>query len=118
MDELRRTEAGIFDETTLVSMSDFDSALDKMKNGDEKPFKAMLVRAEDAIKKVLPVVEIDKRAIDSLHIGRPLLKKDVTKMVKLNVGESFAVFCGKDFIGVYSKIGEGESFGKAEFVYA
>jgi len=146
MDELRRTEAGIFDETTLVTMTEFDSAFDKMKshrasnghenlsqgdpkgpNGDEKPFRAMLVRAEDAIKKVMLFVEIDKQAIGGLHTGKPLFKKDVLsqrddsgepKSVKLKMGESFAVFCGEQFIGVYSKVGEGEVLGKAEFVFS
>jgi H/ACA ribonucleoprotein complex subunit 4 len=117
MDELRRTEAGIFDETTLVTMTEFDSAVDKMKNGDEKPFRAMLVRAEDAIRKVLPVGEVREKAIEGLHKGRPLLKKDVLTAPKLKTGEVFALFCKERFIGVYNKVGDGEVFGKAEFVY-
>jgi len=118
MDELRRTEAGIFDETTLVTMTEFDSAVDKMKNGDEKPFRAMLVRAEDAIKKVMPFIDVDKQAISGLYTGKPLFKKDVLSKSKIKTGESFAVFCGEKFIGVYNRVGEGEVFGKAEFVYS
>lgn len=127
MGELRRTEAGIFDESTAVNLFDFKSAVDKYKNGDEKPLKKMLIPAEDAIKKVLPVVEVDKCAIKALHIGKPLIDNNVVKKPYLKKDDFFAAFCsalnGHDsgepsrFIGIYRRTGDEIMFGRAEFVF-
>jgi H/ACA ribonucleoprotein complex subunit 4 len=118
MGELRRTEAGIFDESTLVNLFDFKSAVDKYKNGNEDDLKKMLVPAEEAIKKVLPVVEVDKSAVKALHIGKPLLKSNVIETPKLKDGDVFAAFCGKQFIGVYKRGKEKVTFGRSEFVFS
>jgi len=117
MGELRRSEAGIFDESTIVSLYDFEKAVDLYKGGDESMLKGMVVRAEDAIKKVLPVVEVDKIALTSLYVGRPLLNSDVVGKPKLKDGDVFALFCGDVFVGVYKRGWEDGIFGKAEFVY-
>jgi len=117
MGELRRTEAGIFDEDTLVNLFDFKSAVDKYKNGDETPLKKMLIPAEDAIKKVLPVVEVDKSAVKALHIGKPLLISNVKDGADVVPGDYFAAFCGKQFIGAYRKTDEDTIFASSEFVY-
>ena len=116
MGELRRTDAGIFDESTLVNLFDFKSAVDKYKNGDEAALKGMLIPAEDAIKKVLPVVEVDKSAIKALHIGKPLLQSNVVDKPKLVPGDYFAAFCKDRFVGVYKKTDEDVVFGRSEFV--
>ena len=117
MGELRRTEAGIFDESTLVNLFDFKSAVDKYKNGDEESLRKMLIPAEDAIKKVLPVVEVDKSAIKALHIGKPLLISNVKKKSDVVPGDYFAAFCGEQFVGVYKKTDEASVFARSEFVY-
>jgi len=117
MGELRRTEAGIFDESTLVNLFDFKSAVDKYKNGDEGDLKKMLIPAEDAIKKVLPVVEVDKSAIKALYIGKPLLQSNVKSKADVVPGDFFAAFCKGKFIGVYKKTDEANVFARSEFVY-
>ena len=117
MGELRRTEAGIFNEATLVNLFDFKSAVDKYKNGDESDLKKMLVPAEDAIKKVLPVVEVDKSAIKALYIGKPLLQSNVKGKTNVVPGDFFAAFCGEQFIGVYKKTDEENIFARSEFVF-
>jgi len=117
MGELRRTEAGIFDESTLVNLFDFKSAVDKYKNGDEEGLKKMLIPAEEAIKKVLPVVEVDKSAIRALHIGKPLLISNVKSKSDVVPGDFFAAFCKGKFIGVYKKTNEASVFARSEFVF-
>jgi predicted rRNA pseudouridine synthase len=117
MGELRRTEAGIFDESTIINLFDFKSAVDKYKNGDVEDLKKMLIPAEDAIRQVLPVVEIDKCAIKGLHIGKPLFDNNVKKNPELKDGDVFCVFCGKQFIGIYRRTSEEIIFGRSEFVY-
>lgn len=117
MGELRRTEAGIFDESSLVKLDNFVEAVREYKSGNDKPLRKMLMPAEDAIKKVLPVVEVDKSAIKALHIGKSLLQNNVTNKPKLVPGDVFALFCGKQFVGIYKKTDEGSIFGRSEFVY-
>ncbi|MBU2576592.1 MAG: RNA-guided pseudouridylation complex pseudouridine synthase subunit Cbf5 [Nanoarchaeota archaeon] len=117
MGELRRTEAGIFDESTLVKLDDFVEAVKEYKIGNEARLKKMLLPAEDAIRKVLPVVEVDKSAIKALHMGKPLLYSNVKGDLNLKPGEVFALFYENQFIGVYKKTDEENIFGRSEFVF-
>ncbi len=117
MGELRRTQAGIFDESKIYNLYDFKSALDKWKDGDEKELREMLVPAEDAIKKVLPTVEVDKSAIKSLYIGKPLFSSNVVGNPRIKVGAVFALFCKNVFIGIYKKSEEEIIFARSEFVF-
>jgi H/ACA ribonucleoprotein complex subunit 4 len=118
MAELRRTEAGIFDEEKIYNLEEFETAVDKYKSGNFKMLKNMIVPAEVAIKKVLKFVGVEKRAVKSLHNGKPLFLRDVVGEVpRFNEGDRFSVFCGKKFIGVYRKTSEDMIFGRAEFVY-
>jgi len=137
MGELRRTHAGIFDESgvesresigRLVGPDEFEEAVRKaelskgadgklLANGDAGDLAGMIVRAEDAIRKVLPIVDIDKSAVKSLHIGRPLFANNVLKKPKLKEGDVFATFCGDVFIGIYRRTSEEIIFGRSEFVY-
>jgi len=142
MGELRRTEAGVFSETAgagrplvlvdrftsrllrcemgegeLVNLHDFVEAVRKWKNGNDEKLREMLVPAEDAIKKVLPVVEVDKSAVKSLYTGKPLFTSNIVKDVdKISKGDVFALFCGDVFIGIYRRTGEEIIFGRSEFV--
>ena len=117
MGELRRTEAGIFDEESLVSLDDFESAVLDWKNGDDGKLREMIVPAEKAIAEVLPVIYVDKSAVRSLYIGRPLFSNNVLKGSELKEGDLFAAFCDEVFVGVYRKTGEEIIFARSEFVY-
>jgi len=139
MGELRRTCAGVFAEKSdvrgqmsgpsferVVNLFDFKSAVDKYKsskddsgepNGDEEALRKILIPAEDAIKKVLPVIEVDKSAIKALHIGKPLLINNVKSKSDVVPGDYFAAFCKGKFIGVYKKTDEASVFARSEFVY-
>ena len=97
---------------------DFKSAVDKYKNGDEGDLRKMLVPAEDAIKKVLPFVEVEKKAIKGLYIGKPLFRDSIIGDIgKIDVDDRFAVFCGEQFIGIYRRTTEEVIFGRSEFVF-
>jgi H/ACA ribonucleoprotein complex subunit 4 len=118
MGELRRTKAGIFSEKTMVSLPEFEAAAEKYFAGDKADLKNMIISAEDAIKQVLPVVNIEKRAVKSLHTGKSLFMDDVIGDIPdFNEGEKVAVFCKKDFIGIYRRTTEEIIFGRSEFVY-
>ena len=124
MAELRRVSAGIFNEDTLVDLNEFKRAVEDWKmRGDGKALKKMIVPAEEAIRKVLPVVEVDKRTLRALYVGKPLFERDIigpkNVVDGLKDGDSFALFCGKIFVGVYVLTSaKGTAvFGKAVFVY-
>jgi len=117
MGELRRTVAGIFSEDKIYDLNEFKEAVDEWKNGNDKKLRSMIISVEDAVKKVLPVVQVEKRAIKSLFTGKPLFLNDIIKAPSFEEGSSFAVFCGKQFIGVYRRTSEEIIFGRSEFVY-
>jgi H/ACA ribonucleoprotein complex subunit 4 len=119
MGELRRTNAGVFSEDKIYDLFAFKSALDKWKkNGDEVALREMIVPAEEAIRKVLPCVEVNKSALKSLYIGRPLFADNVLKSADGIVeGDVFAVFCGDVFVGAYRRGSEEIIFGRSEFVF-
>jgi len=126
MGELRRTEAGIFNEKEIYNLDEFLLAVDEWKSGNDKKLRKMLVSAEDSIKKVLPVVKVDKSAIKSLHNGKPLFSNNVIGDFDLSPRDDsgepkekdvFALFCDDNFIGIYRKSGEEIIFARPEFVF-
>lgn len=118
MEDLRRTEAGVFDELTMVNLFDFKSAVDKYKNGDETLLREMIHDLENVIAKVLPVVKVENDAVRHLYNGKHLFLDSILEKpndIKLN--DKFAVFCGDKFIGIYRKTSEEIIFGRSEYVY-
>lgn len=119
MDELRRTGAGIFDEGKMYTVYEFEAALKEHADGDSKNLENMIVPAEEAIVKVLPSVQVEKRALKVLLTGKPLFLNDVVdneKFGELNVEDLFLVFCGKQFVEVARKVSDHELVAKPEFV--
>ena len=112
--ELRRTKAGIFDESTAVNLYDFEEALKDYKNGNEGKLRKMIVPAEEAITKVLPSVQANGKNIKPLLTGKPLMKQDIDE--KLPKEEKFALFFKERLIGIYKKSSEGNIIARAEFV--
>lgn len=111
--ELRRIRAGIFSEENIINLYEFEKAVNEWKEGDESSLRKILIPAEEAIKKVMPKVEIKEEAVKQLLTGKPLMKRDI----KLGKEEKFAVFSGERFIGIYKKVDEGEIIARAEFVF-
>ncbi len=101
--ELRRIQAGIFSETDkeFVNLYDFDTAIDDFKSGNTKTLKQLLISGQEAIKKIMPVVNVKKSAVKQLLTGKPIYKNDlIDKLPGKNQGDIFAVFCKNDFIEV------------------
>ena len=118
MEDLRRTKAGIFDETKIYTLDEFSTAVEEYKAGNKKILKNMIVPAEEAIRLVLPCLDVDKSAVKSLHHGKPLFRSNVEGDVEsLKEGDFFALFSGKKFIGIYKRSSEEIIFGRPEFVF-
>ena len=121
--ELRRMNAGIFseDDKRRVSLYEFKDAVDELKKGNEEKIREILVPAEEAIKKIMPVVQIrkDENVFRALFSGKPLFNKDIIgKVPKIGWGENFAVFAGDRFIEIAKRLDDDVIAGKALFVLA
>ncbi len=113
--ELRRIRAGIFSESSSVTLYEFNQALQESHNGDSSRLRKMIVPAEEAIKKIMPVVQVKKEIIKGLKTGKPLFKKDI--LGKIPDEDLFAVFCDDDFIEIAKQVDQGDIIAKPEFVF-
>lgn len=113
--ELRRTKAGIFTEEKLINLYDFDKAVEEYKKGSEEKLRRMLAPAEEALKKVMPSIQINSRAdIDKILTGKPLMKEDI--QIDCIEQDTFALFNKEKLIGVYRKSREGDIIARPYFV--
>ncbi len=130
--ELRRTNAGIFGEcgtpqaysdkssqkisTGSINLYDFEKAVDEYEKGNEDLLRKIIIPAEDAIKKVFPVVKIKKRNLKRIFTGKPIHEEDLVRKSDFDKDSIVSIFCDKRFVGMYKIIGGEDVFAKAEFV--
>lgn len=120
MDELRRIEAGHFNEQGLYTLNQLDLAIEEFKSGNDKALEGLILSAEDIIKESFVCVDIKKEYVKDLFIGRPLKKiflKNFSLLKSLKKGDVFAVFSGEKFIEIARFVAEGDTIAKPEFVY-
>src|SRR3989344_140332 len=106
MTELRRIRAGIFNEQdeNFVNLYELQKAVDEYKNGNEEKLRKILIPAEHAIKKIMPVVQVkDEKIINQLLTGKPIHKREINKFSDFPDNEIFAVFFGEKFIEIAKK---------------
>lgn len=122
MTELRRVKAGIFSEQdkNFINLYDFQKAVEEYKKGDDKMLREILIPADEAIKKILPVVQVKEEAVSKLLTGKPIFKQDLEEKEIENIaGEKFVVFFKDKFIEVARKTeetNEGDIIARPEFV--
>jgi len=75
----------------------------------------MIIPAEEAIKKIMPIVKVKKVAVDKLLIGKPLMRKDLLN--RMPKEDRFAVFYDNRFVEVACKVDESGILARPEFVY-
>jgi len=120
MIELRRTQAGIFDENDKNFINLYD--LEKIKDNEEE-LRKIIISGEEAIKRIMKTIQVKESSIKQLLFGKPLFQEDLKERTKERLIEDFkdeeriAAFSGEKLIGVYKTASEGEEIGKAEFVY-
>lgn len=114
--ELRRTNAGIFDEENSSNLYDFEKAAEEYKNGNDELLRKIIIPADEAIRKVYPVLEIKEENLKQIFTGKPIYKKDVLKDEGWKINSVAGVFCKGQFIGMYKIFRGKEIFAKPEFV--
>lgn len=114
--ELRRTKAGIFDETQAVKLYDFEKAVEEHKNGNSIPLEKLIIPAEDAIKKVIKCYEAKIESIRQLKTGKPIFRGELEGLAPDEA--EFAVFHKDSFIGLYKLTNESiEIIARPTFVF-
>jgi H/ACA ribonucleoprotein complex subunit 4 len=114
--ELRRTQAGIFDEEKIYTLYEFDKAVEAWKSGDESILRSMLVPGE-LVTTLYPVFEINKRNLKQLLTGKPLFKSDIIGKIEGEKEDIITCVCDDGFVGIYRLAFEGDIIAKPEFVF-
>ncbi len=118
--ELRRTNAGVFNESEeerpLVNLYTFEKAVDEYKKGNEELLRNILIPAE-IVSELYPVIEIKKDCVERIFHGSPIHEDEVTKKEFLNYeeGQEVVVFSEENFIGVFKVQKQGNLFAWSEF---
>ena len=119
--ELRRIQAGPFTEDDkiypVVSMYEFEKAVEEYKNGNDKELREILIPAE-IISQRLPSIEIKEEIKDRILHGSPIHNDEVTKKEYLDYkeGQKLVAFSKNQFIGVFKVEREKNQFAQPEFV--
>lgn len=113
--ELRRIRAGIFDESSLVNLYDFEKAVREYEEGNEKYLRNIITPGEIVYKLHKPIQIKDTR-LKQILTGKALIYEDLEDEQKLGKGKIVSVFCKDKFIGMYKITNEKFSFARPEFV--
>jgi H/ACA ribonucleoprotein complex subunit 4 len=74
--ELRRVRAGIFDEKTIVSLYDFEKAVEEYEKGNEELLKKIIIPGE-IVSEVYSIVQINGNCIEKVYHGKPIHNEDL-----------------------------------------
>jgi H/ACA ribonucleoprotein complex subunit 4 len=117
--ELRRIRAGIFKEENkkypLVTMYEFEKAVEEYKKGNEKLLREIIIPAE-IVSEVYPAIIIKEDNLNQILTGKPIYKKELTEDKGWRKDSIVSAFCNEKFIGMYKVFRGKEIFAKAEFV--
>ncbi len=115
--ELRRTDAGIFNESTAITMYEFDKIIKEYKSGNEEPLRKVLISGE-ILNEMFSKILIRKDVVKKIMTGSPIFKSFLSEPVseKIKKGEKVVVYSDDKFIGVYEFINSKDLIAKPEFV--
>jgi len=117
--ELRRTQAGIFEENDeefpSINLYNFEKAVDEYEKGNEKLLREIIIPGE-IISNIYSTLEIKKDNLKQIFTGKPLHKNDLKKSENFEDNEIICVFCEDKFVGIYKILNQEDIFAKAEFV--
>jgi len=116
--ELRRTKAGIFEESQSINLYDFEKAVEEYNNGNDKLLKKILIPAE-IISTILKTFQVKKEAVPKLLRGKPLFREDLEdldEISSLKENEKIALFYKERFIQTARITNEKTIIARPEFV--
>ena len=107
--ELRRTQAGMFEEKDSITLYELEKAI------KENKLEKFIIPGE-IIRKFYGVIELKKDRLDHILTGKPIHDKDLSKKYKIKKGEIVCAFNKNKFIGIYTIVNEKDIFAKPKFV--
>ena len=115
--ELRRTEAGIFNEESSINLYEFDKIIEEYKKGNESPLRKVLVSGE-IVSTILPIIKIRKDVVKKVLTGSPIFSSFLAEIPdkKIKSGDKVVVYAEDRFIGCYNYINSKDLIAKPEFV--
>jgi len=105
MASLRRLKAGLFssEDKEFTSIEDFDLAIKEYKAGKEEKLRKLIIPAEIIIN-LLPVIEVNSKAIEKLKNGSPIFDEMLIDLEKgrkiIDEKEPFAILCERKLIEI------------------
>lgn len=117
--ELRRTQAGVFNERNAVNLYDFEKCVEEYKRGNEEPLRDILIPGEIVLEN-LPNLEIKKQIVKKVLSGSPIFEsflENSSQIKELKSGDKVCLISGEQFIGCYSFIGKENIIASPEFVF-
>jgi len=109
--ELRRTRACVFPEKNSITLYELEKAV------KENKLDKYLIDGAEAIKKILPIVQINKKEVDKILRGQPVYKENLARKYKLPENTEIAIFLDKKFIETAKVVNEKRIFAKPDFVF-
>ncbi len=109
--ELRRTQAGIFNEKKSITLYELEKAI------KENTLDKHIISGEKAIQKIYLKIKVKDSSKKQLLVGKPIYYEDLMKNQKLEKDQTIIAFNKNKFIGIYKVVNEKEIFAKPLFVY-
>lgn len=108
--ELRRTQAGIFEEKKSITLYELEEAIK-----DRKKLEEIIIPGE-IIKEAYPSIEIKEKNLDKILVGKPIHNSDLLKKRKFEKGIIVCAFQKNKFIGMYEIADNKDYYAKSKFV--
>lgn len=112
--ELRRIRAGIFNEKQVISLYEFERALEEYKSGKPESLRGMIIPAENVIKEVFEIIQAKETHVERILTGKPLFKEDI---INKPSNPTFSLFLNNRFLGLYEQFEKGDIVAKPLFVF-
>lgn len=96
MTELRRTRAGMFDESTIVKLDELMQVID-----DEKKLIKLLIPKEIILKEIKSL-DVNEKGMKMVKQGAPIFQSDLDGKPKVEKGDKVGVLFNKELIAIHT----------------
>lgn len=120
MAELRRIQAGVFDESKIYTLYEFQDAVREYREGKKEKLFSMIEPAAEIVQRNFIVINVKNDCVSELLKGRRLRLNSILNkgdFSKLKNGDFFAIFSDKNFVEIAVKAVEGDCASISKFVY-
>lgn len=114
--ELRRTQAGMFEEKNSITLYELEEALEDTLKGTSSEKLAKIITPGESIRNFYESIELKEDNLDKIFTGKPIQNEDLIKKYNIKKGETVCAFNKDKFIGIYEVIDSDDIYAKSKFV--